>query len=54
MSPQILLLVMKHNGDNVKNIIETIGIENLLKLMPDIMAIVETLQSASSDAAKPS
>ena len=47
MDPQIVLLVMKNNGSNVKNIIETIGIDNLLKLLPDIMAIAETLQSAA-------
>lgn len=47
MDPQtLLLLLMKTNGDNVKNIINTIGLDTLFKLMPDILAIVETLQSA--------
>lgn len=46
MDPSILLLLMKNNGANVKNIINTIGLENLFKLMPDIIAILETLHTA--------
>lgn len=46
MNPQILLLLLKNNEANVKNIINTVGIENLFKLMPDIIAIMETLQAA--------
>jgi hypothetical protein len=37
---------MSRNGANVKNIINTIGIDNLFKLMPDILAIVETLSAS--------
>lgn len=51
MSPQILLLLLKNNEANVKNIINTIGIDNIFKLLPDIMAIVETLQAQPKAAA---
>ena len=44
MNTQMILLLLKNNEENVKNIINTIGMENLFKLMPDIIAIVETLQ----------
>ena len=44
MNTQMILLLLKNNEANVKNIINTIGMENLFKLMPDIIAIVETLQ----------
>ena len=46
MNTQMILLLLKNNEANVKNIINTIGMENLFKLMPDIIAIVETLQKA--------
>ena len=45
MNPQILLSLLKNNGHNVQNIINTIGLENLFKLMPDIIAILETLKA---------
>lgn len=46
MNPKIVLLLLKNNGHNVQNIINTIGLENLFKLFPDIIAIVETLQTS--------
>ncbi len=46
MDPTLLVLLMKNNGANVKNIINTIGLDNLFKLMPDIIAILETLHNA--------
>lgn len=46
MNPKIILMLLKNNEHNVKNIIATIGIENLFKLFPDIIAIVETLQTS--------
>ncbi len=51
MDPNLLILLMKQNGTNVKNIIDTIGLENLFKLMPDILAILETLHTASAPKA---
>jgi hypothetical protein len=51
MNPELLLLLLKNNEANVKNIINTIGVENLFKLMPDIIAILETLQAAPAKPA---
>lgn len=44
MNPQMIALVMQKNASDIKVIINTIGIDNLLALMPHFLAIVQTIQ----------
>lgn len=50
MNPALIFTVLTHNGADVKAIIDLIGLDNLFKMAPHLMAIMKTVD----DAKKPS
>lgn len=47
MNPQLLLLLTTHNANDIKVIVEKVGIETLIQIAPNLMNIVNTIQGAS-------
>ena len=52
MSP-ILLALMEKNWSDVETIIATIGLDNIRKILPNIMNILRTVQATNKIAAGP-
>jgi hypothetical protein len=45
MNPTLIAEIVAKNGPDIEAIIATIGITNLLKLVPHLMAILATVQA---------
>lgn len=52
MNPIILMLIEK-NWQDVETIIATIGLDNIRKILPNILHIIETVQTADKLSAGP-
>ena len=49
MDPQIVMLILQHNGADVKAIVEKVGLDNLIALAPHFGAILKTLDQAKTE-----
>jgi hypothetical protein len=52
MDPKVIALLIEKNGNDIKTIVNKIGLETLMDLAPNFLAIVATLQSSSPKSAE--
>ena len=48
MNPQLLALLAENNAADLKAIVNKIGVDGLIDLMPHIVAIMQTVQSVQA------